>query len=283
MATDPDADRLGAAAPLTRGGEWATFTGNQIGALLVYSILEARKRGGGLTREHYVVKTLVTTEMIRRIADSYGVRTLGDLQVGFKWIAGVMDEAGPDKFLFGAEESHGYLTGTYARDKDAAVGALLLAELAAKVKQSGQTLHEKLDALYWQHGCHLEGAFNLVMPGAAGMDDMRKLMSRLREAPPQQIGGIQVRAARDYQNLQTITPDGKKQPLVGPKGDMVICDLKSDGNYVAIRPSGTEPKVKFYLFAFEPAEMLANLEDTKQELQARLTAFEKDLRAFAAG
>lgn len=281
MATDPDADRLGAAAPKARGGEWETFTGNQIGALLVDFVLDARKRGGGLSPKHYVVKTLVTTEMIRRIADSYGVRTFGDLQVGFKWIAGVMDEEGPDKFLFGAEESHGYLAGTYARDKDAAAGALLLAELAAKVKASGQTLHERLDALYWQFGCHQEAAFNLVMPGAAGMDDMRKLMSRLRETPPKQMGGIKVRAARDYLHLQTIDPQGGKKPLVGPTGDMVICDLEAEGNYVAIRPSGTEPKVKFYMFAYEPAEMLANLDDAKRELRERLAAFERDLRAFA--
>jgi len=219
--------------------------------------------------------------MIRRIADSYGVRTFGDLQVGFKWIAGVIDEEGPDKFLFGAEESHGYLAGSYSRDKDAAAGALLLAELAAKVKASGQTLHERLDALYWQFGCHQEAAFNLVMPGAAGMDDMRKLMSRLRETPPKQMGGIKVRAARDYLHLQTIDPQGGKKPLTGPRGDMVICDLEAEGNYVAIRPSGTEPKVKFYMFAYEPAEMLANLDDAKRELRERLAAFERDLRAFA--
>lgn len=282
LATDPDADRLGAAARRTRGGPWETFTGNQIGVLLVDYLLETRRRhGGGLTPQHYVIKTLVTSEMIRRIADSYGVRTLGDLQVGFKWIGGVIDEQGPEKFLFGAEESHGYLTGAYARDKDAAVAALLLAELAAQVKVAGQTLHEKLDALYWQHGCHQEGAFNLTMPGAAGMDDMRRLMSRLREAPPAQLGGLKVRAARDYQSLQIISPSGQRKPFDGPKGDMVICDLEAEGNYVAIRPSGTEPKVKFYLFTYEPPEMLANLEDAKAELQDRLAAFEKDLRAFA--
>ncbi|MDZ4783230.1 MAG: phospho-sugar mutase [Planctomycetia bacterium] len=283
MATDPDADRLGAATPVTRGGGWQTFTGNQIGVLLVDYLLENRKRGGGLTPQHYIVKTLVTSEMIRRIADSYGVRTVGDLQVGFKWIGGVIDEQGPERFLFGAEESHGYLTGTYARDKDAAVGALLLAELAAKVKAAGQTLHEKLDSLFWQHGCHQEGAFNLTMPGAAGMDDMRRLMSRLREAPPQRIGGLKLRSARDYQSLRIIAPDGSTKPFEGPQGDMVICDLAAEGNFVAIRPSGTEPKVKFYLFTYEPAEQLANLDDTKAELQTRLAAFEKDLRAFAAG
>src|SRR5690606_11153967 len=109
-----------------------------------------------LTPDHYIVKTLVTTEMARRIADSYGIATAGNLQVGFKYIGGTMDERGPDKFVFGTEESHGYLAGQYARDKDAAVAAMLLAELAAQEKSAGQTLHEKLDALSWQFGCHAE-------------------------------------------------------------------------------------------------------------------------------
>jgi phosphoglucomutase/phosphomannomutase len=110
------------------------------------------------------------------------------------------------------------------------------------------------------------------------MDDMRRLMSGLRDTPPKSIGGIKVRSTRDYLNLQTILPSGQRKPLSGPKGDMVICDLEAEGNYVAIRPSGTEPKVKFYLFTFEPAEMLANLDDAKQQLQERLAAFERDLR-----
>ncbi|MCA9170635.1 MAG: phospho-sugar mutase, partial [Planctomycetales bacterium] len=131
LASDPDCDRLGVAAPVTKDTtkEWRTFSGNQIGVLLADYLLEQRKAKGTLSPEHYVVKTLVTTDMIRRIADSYGVRTCGDLQVGFKWIAGVMDEQGPDKFVFGTEESHGYLVGQYARDKDGAVASMLMAEL----------------------------------------------------------------------------------------------------------------------------------------------------------
>src|SRR5439155_22982569 len=123
LSTDPDADRLGCAAPVKRGGAWQVFTGNQIGALLADYLLEGRKKRGTLSPEHYVVKTLVTSEMIRRIADSYGVRTCGDLQVGFKYIAQTMDEQGPEQFVLGCEESHGYLVGQYARDKDATVAA----------------------------------------------------------------------------------------------------------------------------------------------------------------
>ncbi|HQU47471.1 MAG TPA: phospho-sugar mutase, partial [Pirellulales bacterium] len=149
LSTDPDADRLGCAAPRKPGCvDWYVFTGNQIGALLAEHVLEGRKYAGNLSPKDYLVKTLVTTELIRRIGDSYGVTTYGDLQVGFKWIGGLMDEVGPQQFLLGCEESHGFLAGTYARDKDAAAGALMLSEFAARAKAAGQTLYEKLDSLY---------------------------------------------------------------------------------------------------------------------------------------
>ncbi len=290
MASDPDCDRLGCAAPLTTApnAPWQTFTGNQIGALLADYILESRRAAGTLTGEHYVVKTLVTTELIRRIADSYGVQTHGDLLVGFKWIGGIMDQVGADRFVFGAEESHGYLVGQYARDKDASVTAMLLAELAAKLKADGQTLHEKLDAIFWQHGAHAENTVSVTMPGAEGMKQIQAVMERFRAAPPSSLAGMKIARVRDYQHGTVVVPGGKMGvpssktgPLEGPTGDMVMLDLKSTGNYVAVRPSGTEPKVKFYMFTFEPAEQLANLDTTKEELADRLSALEQDLRAFA--
>lgn len=281
LSTDPDADRLGCAAPVTPGGPWQTFTGNQIAVLLTDYLLSGRKGTGQLSPAHYVVKTLVTTEMVRRIADSYGVQTIGDLQVGFKWIAGAMDEHGPDKFIFGVEESHGYLAGQYARDKDAAVAALFAAGLAAQMKAAGRTLHEKLDDLYWQYGCHLEKTVSRTLPGSAGMETMRRLMQSFREQPPGELGGLRVVKTRDYQHLTARDAHGVKSPLVGPKGDMVIFDLAAEGNYVAVRPSGTEPKVKFYLFAYEPPEQLANLADAKADLAARLARLEQELFAIA--
>lgn len=282
LATDPDADRLGAAAPLKLGGEqWATFTGNQIGALLTDHVLATRKASAGLLADQFLTKTLVTTEMIRRIGESYGVQTIGNLLVGFKWIGGLIDEMGPDRFLFGAEESHGYLVGAHARDKDAAVAALLLAELAAACKAQGQSLHEKLDSLYWQFGCHAEKTVSKTMPGSAGMARMTALMGKLRTEPFTSLAGMKVRQVRDYERGVVRDAKGNESPLAGPVGDLVIFDLEAEGNYAAIRPSGTEPKVKFYLFAYEPAEMLANLEDTKTELAQRLEAFERDLGAYA--
>jgi phosphomannomutase len=156
LSTDPDADRLGCAAPASAalGAPWRVFTGNQIGALLAEYVFSGRKSADMLSSDHYVVKTLVTSEIIRRIADSYGVKTFGNLLVGFKWIAQTIDEVGPERFVLGCEESHGFLVGTHVRDKDAAVAAMLMAELAAQCKAAGQTLSEKLDALFWQHGCH---------------------------------------------------------------------------------------------------------------------------------
>ncbi len=259
----------------------ATFTGNQIGALLAEYVLNGRKAAGTLSSEHYVVKTLVTSEMIRRIADAYGVKTYGNLLVGFKWIAQTIDQVGPEKFVMGCEESHGFLVGTHVRDKDAAVAAMLMAELAAQCKADGQTLAEKLDALYWQHGCHAERTVSKTMPGSEGMTRMKQLMTRLRTELPTSIGGMKVVAARDYLNQITLAPGGGKKQLDGPKDDLVIFDLEKAGNYAAVRPSGTEPKVKFYTFAYEPAEQLANLDDTKAELEERLTAMEKDLAAVA--
>ncbi|REK17263.1 MAG: phospho-sugar mutase [Planctomycetota bacterium] len=283
LASDPDSDRMGLAAPLTSdpAGPWATMTGNQIGALLTDYMLERWKEAGKITSEHYVIKTLVTTELTRRVADGYGVITYGDLQVGFKYIAGVMDDKGPEHFIFGTEESHGFLAGTYCRDKDASVAAMLLAELAAREKAEGRTLHDKLDALFWQYGCHAESQIAVMLPGSEGMQKMATLMARFRSDPPRELAGYRVTRSRDFKALTQLVPGGSPEPFEGPVGNMVMLDLELDGTYVAVRPSGTEPKVKFYMFTYEPAEQLANLDDTKQELHERLDKLGRDLEAFA--
>jgi phosphoglucomutase/phosphomannomutase len=283
MATDPDADRLGCAAPRTMkpAAAWETLTGNQIGALLTDFVLDARRRAGTLSPEHYVVKTLVTTEMIRRIADYYGVRTLGNLHVGFKYIGEAIDEAGTDGFVIGCEESHGYLVGHHVRDKDATVAAMLLAELTAALKAKRQTLHEQLDALYWQFGYHAERQISITLPGSQGMKQIQSLMARFRTDPPRQIGEFKALRARDYQTLTVRAPGGEAKPLDAPRGDMVMLDLEGEGNYLAVRPSGTEPKVKFYLFAYEPAEQIGDMAATKAEVARRLQAMQTALAELA--
>ncbi len=249
--------------------------------LLSEFLLAKRKAAGGLTSKHYIVKTLVTTEMIRRIGDAYGVETCGDLQVGFKFIGGLVEGRGARDFVFGAEESHGYLVGDYARDKDAGVAAMLLAELAADCKAAGKSLHEQLDALFWQYGCHAERQISVTMPGSEGMTRMAALMKRFRKQPPAKLGEFKVEKVIDYQNLVESAPGGQSNPFVGPKGDMVMLHLDLEGTYVAVRPSGTEPKVKYYMFTYEPAEMLASLEGTKQELEERLDSLAEALTAFS--
>jgi phosphoglucomutase/phosphomannomutase len=288
LATDPDCDRVGCAVPVSGvpdarvlDAPWTTLTGNQIGALLTEYLLEAGKAAGTLSSDHYVVKTLVTTELIRRIADAYQVRCVGDLLVGFKWIGGVIEELGPKKFVFGAEESYGFLVGAHARDKDAAVSSMVLAELAARAKADGQTVFEKLQALFRQYGYHAERTVSVMMPGSEGMDRMQQVMARFRNQPPAELAGYQVAAIRDYSNNTIIKTGSEPKPLAGPTGDLVMLDLAASGNYVAVRPSGTEPKVKFYMFAYDPPQGITDLDATRSSLADRLAAMEKDLRQFA--
>lgn len=283
LATDPDCDRVGCAAPLTYapGSPWGTLTGNQIGALLADYLLAAYRERGRLRPDHYLVKTVVTTELIRRIGDGYGVATVGDLMVGFKWIAGVMDDRGPEQFILGAEESYGFLVGSHVRDKDAGVSSMLLAELAAQAKAAGQTLHQKLDGLFLRYGCHAEKTVSVTMPGSEGMDRMRALMAGFRSRPPDRLAGMRVARVRDFQNGTSTSAGGKPQPMSAPRGDLVMFDLEPAGNYVAVRPSGTEPKVKFYMFACDPLAEIKDLEATKATLATRLDRMGKDLRALA--
>lgn len=289
LATDPDCDRMGAACPLTTqaNSDWATINGNQLGALLTDFVLGRLKAMGKLTSMTYVIKTLVTTDLIRRIAESYGARCEGNIHVGFKWIAGLMDDLGADDFAFGTEESHGYLIGQYCRDKDGAVACLLMCQLAADLKAQGLTLHQRLDQLQVQHGCHLEDLINVQMEGSEGMANMKKLMQSLRDKPPAEMGGLQVVAVRDYGNLTRLVVGVGTEPIVAPKSNMLVLDLalpgesKPSGNAIAVRPSGTEPKVKFYLFGVEPVANSAGLADAKKLVQERIAKMKVDAKKLA--
>ncbi len=282
LATDPDCDRLGCAARLVPGGAWGTVTGNQMSALLTDSVLAARNAAGTLSPPHYVVTTLVSTGLIRRIADNYSVQTAGNLLVGFKYIGGEVERRGPKDFVFGTEESHGFLAGDHVRDKDGAVAALLLAELAGRLKAQGKTLHQQLDALFIRYGCHTEDQINVYLPGEQGMDAMKALMARFRGDPPRELGGQKVVRVRDYLNDTSTVLGGMPSTLNGPHGDLVILDFESEGNYAAVRPSGTEPKVKFYMFAYDPPMANAELLATKTRQAAQNKRVGADLRTFAA-
>ena len=284
LATDPDCDRIGCAAPETSdpSGPWRTFTGNEIGAMLAQHVLAKRHAAGTLSPHHYIIKTLVTTELTRAVADSFGVRCVGDLLVGFKYIAEVIDREGPEHFVFGTEESHGYLVGTYARDKDGAVASMLMSELVAELKAEGKTLAGYLDDLQQRHGLHRETLINLFMEGSEGMAAMTRLMAAFRNDPPESLAGMKVVMIDDYSvNQTTMTADGSKQTLSGPTGNLIIMRLAEDGNYVAVRPSGTEPKIKLYVFTKLPADESDDLAAADEILQGRMAKLEAEVRAYA--
>ena len=270
IATDPDADRLGCAAP--RGGkggrEWTILNGNQIGALLCYFVLDELHRQGRLERDGLVVKTVVTTDLIDRIAAHFGVGRVSELLVGFKYIGCVIKHLDdPDRFLFGAEESHGYLSRPYTRDKDGANAALLIAEMAARLKAEGRDIWWQLDQVHRRFGYFSDLLESYVRPGRSGEEEIGTMMRVLRENPPSSIGGFKVtrivdRWTEKVHDLErgSVFPFG---PIKDPKTEKAIEQLRfardnlmvfhlgphgdTKGGKIAIRPSGTEPKCKLYI------------------------------------
>ena len=286
IASDPDADRIGVAVPMTRDphGDWTTLDGNQIGALLAAFVMKECQARGRLRSDHYLITTLVSTEMTRALAQREGVRVEDDLLVGFKWIGQRIDQAGPHGFLFAFEESHGYLKGTHARDKDAAVGALLFAELAATVKDRKQTVLEYLDDLFIDVGHHGDRLINKMLEGREGLALFERLMAAFRARPPLQIGGLAITEVHDYKahEIRTLNREAPPRSLPQPSGDLLIFHTERPGTRFAVRPSGTEPKIKFYLFArsdvAEPGHLLA----AKSETARRLDQMATDLDGYVA-
>ena len=289
LGSDPDADRIGVGLPVTGDpkGEWTTLDGNQIGALLSAFVIKQTKAAGRLRPDHYLVTTLVTSQMAKALAAREGVRTEDDLLVGFKWIGKRIDDAGPAGFLFGFEESHGYLKGTYARDKDAAVASLLFAELAATVKDRRQTVLEYLDDLYIDVGHYGERLINKTLEGREGATQIKALMAAFREHPPKSVGGQDVTEVYDYQTheVRSLT-GGAPRPLPEPSGDLMIFHTSAAGTRFAARPSGTEPKIKFYLFARSDTEGVTDrgkLAEIKAKTEEQLDRIEKDIEQYVAG
>ena len=284
IASDPDADRIGVAVP-TQGdpkGDWVTLDGNQIGVLLSAFVMKQTGDLGRLRNDHYLVTTLVSSGMARALAEREGVRVEDDLLVGFKWIARRIDESGRAGFLFAFEESHGYQKGDYVRDKDAAVAALLMSELAATVKERKQTILEYLDDLYIDVGHHAERLINKVIEGRKGVELIQALMKAFREAPPHTIAGLKVTEVYDYKLHEVRAIDGPAapRPLPQPDGDLLIFHTGAAGTRFAVRPSGTEPKIKFYLFARTPVDSPDHLSESKAKTKDRLDRMSSDLEHF---
>ena len=284
LASDPDADRIGVAVPVSGDphGEWTTLDGNQIGVLLAAFVMKETEAQGKLRSDHYLVYTLVSTPMARALAEREGVRVEDDLLVGFKWIAHRIEEAGHASFLFAFEESHGYLKGNHARDKDAAVAALLFAELAAALKDRKQTVLEYLDDLYIDVGHHGDRSLNKTYPGREGLATIKLLMKALRDHPPLQIGGVSLTHVCDYKSheIRALGRSQPARPLPQPDGDLLIFHSERPGTRFAARPSGTEPKIKFYLFARTDVPGPDHLPSAKAETTRRLDNMAGDLEQF---
>ncbi|MFJ7736025.1 phospho-sugar mutase [Lysinibacillus sp. NPDC097287] len=245
LATDPDADRLGVA--VKSGAGYELLTGNQLGALLLHYLLSTKQANGTLPENGVLLKTIVTSELGTAIAEQFGVTTV-DTLTGFKYIAEKIAEyekSGAYTYLFGYEESYGYLIETFVRDKDAVQVALKVAEMAAHYAKDGQTLLDGLQALYRQYGFYREALVSQVFEGKNGQEEMKAILDNLRQDAPESIAGIAVERYEDYLTGIAILADGTTEEIVLPK-ENVLKFVLTDGSWIAIRPSGTEPKCKFY-------------------------------------
>ncbi len=247
MGTDPDADRVGVLVRDAQG-EYTVLTGNMVGAMLTEYILAGKKEQAKLDSNGVVIKTIVTTEMVRPIAEAYGVELM-EVLTGFKYIGELMkqfEETGDKSYVFGFEESYGCLAGTYARDKDAIVASMLACEMAAYYKTKGMTLYEGLVSLYEKYGYYKEAVQAFTLKGIEGLGKIKTIMENLRTQMPETLGGFTIEATRDYKSGKRTTKSGEIEEITLPTSNVMYFEL-NDNAWICVRPSGTEPKIKFYI------------------------------------
>lgn len=246
MASDPDADRVGMACKDDKG-EWVLIDGNQTCMIFLYYIIMNRKAKGQMVGNEFIVKTIVTTELIKEIAAKNNIKML-DVYTGFKWIAREVRLAeGKEQYIGGGEESYGFMAGDFVRDKDAVSACSLLAEICAWAKDQGKTLYDVLMDIYIEYGLALNRTINVVKPGKSGADEIKAMMERFRTDRPATIAGSPVVCTKDYAVLKQYDKDGNASALDMPESSNVLQWYTADGTKVSVRPSGTEPKIKFYI------------------------------------
>ena len=263
LGTDPDSDRVGIMVR-DHSGKFIPVTGNQTGVLLLDYVIGAMKRAGTLPENAVALKTIVTTEMARKVAESNGIRCF-DTFTGFKFMAekkNALEKSGEGKVILSYEESYGYMLGDYVRDKDAVTASLILTEMAAWYATQGMTLYDAINAMYEKYGWYGEKTHNLVMPGLDGIEKMAKLMKSLRENPPTDISGVKVVARKDYTDGSVVNCETGAVTKMELSGSNVLRYELSDGTTIIVRPSGTEPKIKVYILTIgkDPADRDANIE-----------------------
>jgi phosphoglucomutase len=277
MATDPDADRLGIAVK-NRKGDFVLLNGNQTGALLMYYTLSQFKERGKYKGNEYVIKTIVTSDLLDRIAEGYKVECFNVL-TGFKYFAELIRNLeGKKKYIGGGEESYGYLPGDYVRDKDAVGSCALIAEAAAWAKDNGKSLYDMLIDIYVRFGLYREKLFNIVRKGKEGADEIKAMMKGYRENPPVSINNSRVVKIDDYEELLSHDKvKGTTQKITLVKSDVLQFFLE-DGSKISVRPSGTEPKIKFYFSVNTRLESAAKFEESEKLLDERIDSIIKDLK-----
>ncbi len=276
MATDPDADRVGIAVR-NKEGKFVLLNGNQTASLLIYYLLKKWQEKGKLTGNEFIVKTIVTSEILKDMAEKAGVEIF-DVLTGFKFIADIIKKLeGKKQFIAGGEESYGYLVGDSVRDKDAVSSCCMIAETAAWAADEGKTLYELLPEIYKEFGFYREHLISVVKKGKAGADAIQQMMADFRENPPKEIAGSRLVCLKDYKssvscNLLT----GEEEKIDLPSSN-VLQFFTENGSKISVRPSGTEPKIKFYFGVKGSLDTLENYEKVQAELDARIQAIIKDL------
>jgi len=275
LATDPDADRLGIAVP-DENGEFVLITGNQLGALLSDYIFSSKKALGTMPKKPAFIKTIVTTNLQKKIADHYGAASF-DVLTGFKYIGEKIREfeTGNEgyEYLFGGEESYGYLIGTAVRDKDAVSAAVMTAEMALYHRSEGRSLLQQLKNLWAQFGYFQEILINLDFEGQAGIAKMEGIMKGLREKIPAKINGVNVLEVKDYLTSETKSPDGAVKEKINLPKSNVLQFILADETIITARPSGTEPKIKFYASTFA---------ENEEKAKQKAADFDKAIRELVA-
>lgn len=276
MATDPDADRVGIAVKNDKG-EIVLFNGNMTGTLILNYMLTAWKEAGKLTGNEYVVKTIVTSYLIDKIAESYGVECFNTL-TGFKYIGEIITQLmGKKTFIAGGEESYGYLIGEHVRDKDAVVSAVIIAEMAAYYKDQGSSLYEALIAMYVEHGLYRERLVSVTKKGKAGAEEIQQMMANFRSNPPASLAGSPVVVLKDYQSQQIKEIASGNVESTNLPASNVLQFVTEDGSIISARPSGTEPKIKFYCSVNSKLDSAEHYDSKALELDQKISRILKDL------